>query len=80
MRLRTIEQRGVIVEWFPSISTSAILALALWLSRNLIATRLTKSVQHEFDTKLEALRAEHRIKEEIYRPKRPKYRFFVAVR
>lgn len=55
------------MEWLPSISTTAILALALWLARNLIATRLTKSVQHEFDTKLESLRTELRKNEELFR-------------
>lgn len=65
--LRTIEPRGVTMEWLPSISTTAILALLLWLARNLIATRLTKSVQHEFDTKLESLRTELRKNEEVFR-------------
>jgi len=55
------------MEWLPSISTTAILALALWLARNLIATRLTKGVQHEFDTKLESLRTELRKNEEVFR-------------
>lgn len=44
---------------------TAILAVVLWLGRKLIATRLTKSVQHEFDTKLESLRTELRKKEEL---------------
>jgi len=55
------------MEWLPSISTTAFLALALWLARNLIATRLTKSVQHEFDTKLESLRGELRKNEELFK-------------
>ena len=55
------------MEWLPSISTTAFLALALWLARNLIATRLTKSVQHEFDTKLESLRCELRKNEELFK-------------
>lgn len=55
------------MEWLPSISTTAILALVLWLARNLIATRLTKSVQHEFDSKLESLRGELRKNEELFK-------------
>lgn len=55
------------MEWIPSISTSAILALILWLARKLIATRLTKSVQHEFDSKLESLRGELRKNEEMFK-------------
>ena len=52
------------IGWLPSITTTALLASALWLARNLIATRLKKSVEHEFDTKLESVRAELRNKEE----------------
>ncbi|MBI3902634.1 MAG: hypothetical protein HY306_06785 [Nitrosomonadales bacterium] len=55
------------MEWLPPISTTAIFGLVLWLGRNLIATRLTKSVQHEFDTKLESLRTELRKNEELFR-------------
>jgi len=50
--------------WIPSLATSALLAAALWLGRNLISTRLTKSVAHEFNTKLETLRAQMREGEE----------------
>lgn len=53
--------------WLPSITMTAILAILLWLSRNLITTRLTKSVQHEFDTKLELLRDELRKNEELFK-------------
>jgi len=52
-----------IVSWFPSLTTTSLLALALWLGRNLIATRLTASVEHEFNTKIESLRADLRRKE-----------------
>ena len=50
--------------WLPSVATAGLFALALWLGRKLIATRLVKSVEHEFNSKLEALRAEFREKEE----------------
>lgn len=54
-----------LIDWFPSITTTLLLGFVLWLSRKLIETRLTKSVEHEFNAKLEALRAELREKEEL---------------
>jgi hypothetical protein len=56
-----------LISWLPSITTTSLLALALWLGRRLIETRLTKTVEHEFNTRLEALRAEFRTKEELLR-------------
>jgi hypothetical protein len=56
-----------IVDWIPAITTSGLLAMALWLARNLIITRLTSSVQHEFNTKLETIRAQLRESEERLR-------------
>lgn len=47
-------------------STALILALA-WLCRQLIATRLKASVQHEFDCKLEAIHTEFRKSEELFK-------------
>jgi hypothetical protein len=40
------------------------LAAILWLSRNLIKTRLVNSVQHEFNLKLESIRSDFRQREE----------------
>ncbi len=54
-----------IINWLPSLTTTGLLALALWLGRKLIATRLTKSVEHEFNEKIELIRAEFREKEEL---------------
>src|SRR5688500_11532375 len=51
-------------DWPPAITTSGLLATALWLGRSLIITRLTKSVGHEFDKKIEALRSQLREGEE----------------
>jgi hypothetical protein len=51
--------------WVPSVLPTALLALVLWLGRKLIVTRLVKSVEHEFNAKLETLRAEFRQKEEM---------------
>jgi len=53
-----------IFQWFPAITTSGLLAAALWLGRNLIATRLKNSVEHEFAVKIEALRGQMRESEE----------------
>ncbi len=52
-----------ISNWIPALSSTTLLALALWLFRSLISTRLTKSVENEFNTKLENLRSELREKE-----------------
>jgi hypothetical protein len=53
--------------WFPALTTTGMLAGALWLGRELISTRLTKSVQHDFDKKLESVKAEFRASEERFR-------------
>lgn len=44
--------------------SSALTILALWLARSLIEARLTKSIQFEFDQKLETLRSNLRQSEE----------------
>lgn len=51
--------------WIPSFVTTGLFAFALWLGRNLIVTRLTRGVEHEFNAKLEAVRAEFREKDEL---------------
>jgi hypothetical protein len=56
-----------ILDWIPAVSTSALLVGVLWLFRHLISTRLTKSVQHEFDHKLEELRTTLRNSEESFK-------------
>lgn len=53
-----------LLPWFPALTTTALLAFALWLGRNLISTRLTKSVEFEFNERLEALKADMRASEE----------------
>jgi len=52
------------MEWIPALSTSALLGAAVWFGRNLIFTRLTKSVEHEFNGRLETLKAQLRDSEE----------------
>lgn len=51
-------------DWLPAITTTGGFAIALWLARNLIATRLTKSVEFEFNTKIEEIKTEQRNSEE----------------
>ena len=53
--------------WIVSIVPTALLGFALWLGRKFIATRLVKSVEHEFDAKLEAVRDEFRKQEEAFK-------------
>lgn len=55
------------MEWLPAITTTGIFAAALWLARNIISTRLTRSVEHEFNRKLESLRSEYRQHEDLLR-------------
>ncbi|WP_439536646.1 hypothetical protein [Methyloversatilis sp.] len=52
-----------LIDWFPALTTTSVLALAMWLAKNLLLTRLTRSVQCEFDAKLEKLRAQLRTSE-----------------
>ena len=47
--------------------TMALFSLALWLARNLIITRLTKSVEHEYASLLEAYKLELRRSEEDFK-------------
>ncbi len=52
------------MDWIPAVSTTSLLAIAIWLCRNLILTRLVRSVAHEFDQKIEGLKSELRAGEE----------------
>lgn len=54
-------------DWIPALSTTSLLAIILWLFRSLISTRLTASVQHEFDGKIETLKTEYRKREESFK-------------
>jgi len=56
-----------LLDWIPAISTTGLLGAALWLFRSVISTRLAKSVQHEFDNKLETIRASLRNSEESFK-------------
>lgn len=52
------------LQWIPSIATSSLLLVVIWISKNLILTRLRKSVESEFDVKIEVLKADLRNSEE----------------
>lgn len=56
-----------LIDWIPAISTTALLSVVLWLLRSVISTRLRASVQHEFDQKLETMRATLRSSEEAFK-------------
>lgn len=55
-------------EWIPALTTAGLTTTGLlavgWLCRNLIATRLKASVEHEFNTQLEGMKAQLRESEE----------------
>ncbi len=46
------------MDWIPAISSTSALAVLIFLSRNFIVTRLTNAVKHEYDRKLEVLKAD----------------------
>ncbi|MGI2801123.1 hypothetical protein ACRTC3_21450 [Photobacterium damselae] len=53
------------MDWIPAISTTSLLAICAWLGRNLIVTRLTKSVQSEYDIKLAKIKSEFTKEQEL---------------
>lgn len=55
------------MDWIPAISTSTLLVAVAWLGRNLIVARLKRSVQHEFDERIDKLRSELRKSEDQFR-------------
>lgn len=50
-----------------TLSTTVLVALVLWLFRQLIQNRLKAAVEHEFNTKLSALQSELRNSEEMFK-------------
>jgi hypothetical protein len=52
---------------FSTVSSSALVFGGIYLARHFITVRLTKSVQHEFDTKLEDVKSRLRISEETFK-------------
>ena len=51
-------------DWVPALTTSSLLAVALWLGKSLISTRLKRSIEFEFNAKLENLRNELKNREQ----------------
>lgn len=54
-------------DWLPSIATTSLLTGAIWLARNLILTRLSRAVSHDFDVRLAELAAQLRESEEKFK-------------
>jgi hypothetical protein len=55
------------MDWIPALSTTALFGVVLWLSRKSISVRLTNAVRHEYDEKIENLRATLRQSEELFK-------------
>jgi hypothetical protein len=55
------------MDWIPALSTTALFAAALWLSRNWISVRLTNAIRHEYEEKIESLRSALRQSEEQFK-------------
>lgn len=51
------------IDWVPT----AVLAGILWVSRQWISARLTASIKHNYDEKIEKIRSEHHLSEESFR-------------
>lgn len=46
------------IDWIPALSSTSALGIVIYLSRNLIITRLKNAVKHEYDSKLELLKSD----------------------
>lgn len=53
-----------LITWFPALTTAGLLTAVIWLARKAISARLTRSIQHEFDKKIESVRSDLRASEE----------------
>jgi hypothetical protein len=54
------------INWIPSLVTTGLFSAVVFFSKNLIITRLTNSVKHEYDAKLEALKASNKAMEQTF--------------
>ena len=57
----------MIQEWIPSITTTSLFSVVIFLSRNLIITRLKNAVKHDYDKKIEAVKSTLKQSEEKFR-------------
>lgn len=46
------------MDWIPALTTTTLFLIIAWLGRNLITARLTNAIRHEYEVKLENLRAD----------------------
>ena len=53
----------MIENWIPALTSTTLLAAALFMSKSWLMTRLAKSVQYDYDKKIEALKSDLKIKE-----------------
>ena len=54
-------------DWIPAFASTSLFAVILWLCRNWISTRLTYSIQHEYNSDIEKLRADLKKSEERFK-------------
>jgi hypothetical protein len=48
----------------PILTSATVTGLVLWIAKSWLSARIKKSIENDFDSKLEQLRSELRIKEE----------------
>jgi len=65
--LDTVLDMNTLIPWLPALTTTSALAIVVWLAREAITNRLTKSVQYEFDQKLAVIRSDLTASEERLR-------------
>jgi hypothetical protein len=56
-----------LIDWVTFFFTTGVFGIVVFLSKNLIITKLTNSVKHEYDAKLEKLKASNRATEQSLR-------------
>ncbi|MCG9663450.1 hypothetical protein L1D26_10280 [Vibrio mediterranei] len=52
------------IDWIPSLITTGGFGVIIFLSKNLLITRLTNAVKHEYDAKLEQVKNSHKLTEQ----------------
>uniref|UniRef100_UPI00188A176A hypothetical protein n=2 Tax=Vibrio anguillarum TaxID=55601 RepID=UPI00188A176A len=52
------------IDWIPSLITTGGVGVIVFLSKNLLITRLTNAVKYEYDAKLEEMKNSHKLTEQ----------------
>ena len=55
------------MDWIPALTTSSIVALGIWLSKNILKESIKNDIAHEYNQKLEKLRAKLRKSDEEFK-------------